>query len=233
MTVLVVQHEPDVHLGLLGPRLSAARILRMWEDPAAIRRVLDDAESGASPLPEGIVILGGRANAYADADWPWLADTRELIRRAIDQDRRLLGICLGAQLLAVATGGSVTIGAEAGPEYGVHELHWDAAPPSSPLIAELSGARCAFEDHGDAIADLPAGRVLARSTKYPQVLAVGSALGVQFHPEVDESLVRAWQESNSSTDTEEIVAGFRAHETELARTCALLATWIDEGEPSL
>ena len=49
---------------------------------------------------------------------------------------------------------------------------------------------------------------------------------MQFHPEVDEAIVRHWQADNEATDTEEVVAGFLQHREELAGTCRVLARWL-------
>ncbi|WP_022868196.1 type 1 glutamine amidotransferase [Schaalia vaccimaxillae] len=226
MTVLVIQHEADVPLGLLSELLSSPRILRMWEDPLAVSEVLQWIDEG-EPMPDSVLVLGGRQNAYADEAWPWLSDVRELIRRCIDSDVRVLGVCLGAQLIAVAAGGKVEVGAAAGPEYGVTRISWSDDFSADPLVSGLRNTRWVFEDHGDAIATLPAGgQVWASSEKYPQVISVGCAIGTQFHPEVTETIVRDWQADNADTDTEEIVAGFLAHRDELAQTCRVLAAWI-------
>ena len=68
--------------------------------------------------------------------------------------------------------------------------------------------------------------MLAVSEKYPQAFLAGSVLAVQFHPEITEPIARRWQESNEETDTERIIAGYRAPEAELASTCEALAQWV-------
>ena len=232
MSVLIVQHEPDVSPGRLAGLLPGAQVLRMWEDPAALRPVLASiAEGGADARPEGIVVLGGRKSAYSREEWPWLGDVEELMRLAIARGVRLLGICLGAQLLAVANGGEVEVGAPAGPEYGVTPLSWSPAALEDPLGAALSRFGVVFEDHGDAVSRVPEGaRVWARSAKYPQVIRLGCALGVQFHPEVDRGLAASWNAANPDTDTQRVLADFDAHEEALAAACALLAAWVATGE---
>lgn len=233
MSVVIVENEPDVHPGRLATLLPDARVLRMHETPGAIADLLDAHDRGGA-LPDGIVVLGGRPNAYADELVPWLADAKELLRRAVRADVRVLGICLGHQLLAVATGGEVEVGASAGPEYGVTGVFWDDSARVSPLGLALAGIRVAFEDHGDAVTRIPEGaEVWATSDKYPQVIRLGSALGVQFHPEVDRELVAAWQATNERTDTEEILAGYDAAEPELVALCELLAGWVATGNPAL
>lgn len=224
--IVILEHEADIHRGLLADLLPEARVLHLWreEDRATLASMVTDRD-----LPSGLVVLGGRANAYADEQWPTLPLERALIRECVSEDRPLLGICLGLQLLAVATGGRVEVGAPAGPEYGITPIEWSEEAAHDELGHRLLGVRTVFEDHSDAVTELPPGAVLlASSARYPQVVRVGSAVGVQFHPEVTRELARAWQEENTVTDTDEVLAGFDAHGEELAATCRILASWLIE-----
>lgn len=228
MTALVIQNDPVTPLGLLARFLDSPCVLRAWEDPGAIARLVEQAGAGSPPF-SSLVVLGGTADAHADAAWPWLPDLRALIAACAGAGVRVLGVCLGAQLAAVALGGRVDVGAPLGPEYGVTRISWtgDALSHEDPLIRSLTRARVVFEDHGDAIGEAPRGsKLLAVSEKYPQAFLAGSVLGVQFHPEIIEPIARRWQESNEDTDTERVTAGYRAHEAELASTCEALAQWV-------
>ena len=69
-------------------------------------------------------------------------------------------------------------------------------------------------------------REWARSDKYTQIFSYGTALGVQFHPEVTRETATVWAVNNEDADTEDIVAGYDAHEGELADTCKTLADWV-------
>ena len=62
--------------------------------------------------------------------------------------------------------------------------------------------------------------------QYTQIFSYGTALGVQFHPEVTRETATVWAENNVHVDTEDIVAGYDAHEGELADTCKTLADWV-------
>ena len=91
----------------------------------------------------------------------------------------------------------------------------------------LASTHTVFADHGDAIVALPRGaREWARSDKYTQIFSYGTALGVQFHPEVTRETATVWAMNNEDVDTEDIVAGYDAHEGELADTCKTLADWV-------
>ena len=228
MTALVIQNDPVAPLGLLSRFLGSPRVLRAWEEPGAIAPLVERVRAGDAPF-DSLVVLGGTADAHADAAWPWLPDLRALIAACAGAGIRVLGVCLGAQLAAVALGGRVSTGAPLGPECGVTPISWtgDALSHEDPLIRCLTRTRVVFEDHGDAIGEAPRGsQVLAVSEKYPQAFLAGSVLGVQFHPEITEPIARRWQESNEGTDTERVIAGYRAHEAELASTCEALAQWV-------
>lgn len=234
-TVLVVQNEPGVPLGRMEPSLNDAgarvQIIRAWDEPTNLQRAFATSPGAQDAArPDALLVLGGRMTAYDDDNSPWLPQVRALIARCRAADVPVLGICLGLQLMAVATGGAVEIGARPGPEYGITPITW--APPAlgDPLGSRLAGSTAVvFEDHGDAVSELPDGAVvLARSERYPQVVRLGSTVGVQFHPEITRGIAEEYQSHNETTDTDEILAGFDAHEAELASTCRALAQWLVE-----
>jgi GMP synthase (glutamine-hydrolysing) len=115
---------------------------------------------------------------------PWLPAVRRLLAEAVNEELPTLGICLGAQLLAVAAGGRVVRGA-AGTEAGLVSVSWTAAAHTDALVAALPEPMLTPSLHDDEIVELPAGAVLLGGTAtYPhQAFRVGScAWGVQFHP---------------------------------------------------
>src|SRR5690625_7815279 len=80
-------------------------------------------------------------SAYDDERAPWLPATRDLLAETVAAGVPVLGICLGHQLLAAATGGEVTVAAPAGPEAGVVEVGWRPAAADDPLLGPaLAGA---------------------------------------------------------------------------------------------
>ncbi|WP_211319411.1 type 1 glutamine amidotransferase [Quadrisphaera granulorum] len=192
--VLVVEHEVGCPLGRLEPLLAEARldIRRPWAgDPLPSGR---DALDGVDAL----VVLGGEMAAWDDDVAPWLPATRALLARAASGGVPALGLCLGAQLLALATGGRVERGA-VGPEAGLLPVRASAAGRSDALVgavvASLGQEWTAAQSHGDAITALPAdAELLASSDLYPvQALRVGErAWGVQYHPEVVPADLLRW-----------------------------------------
>jgi GMP synthase-like glutamine amidotransferase len=153
------------------------------------------------PLPDldgyqGVVCLGGEMGALDDGEYPWLSDVRLLLSKALATKTPTLAICLGAQLLAAATGGQVRRG-DKGPEVGVLLVAKRDTAARDPLFAELPLTPDVLQFHHDEIALLPPGaELLASSPRYPnQAFRVGSvAYGVQFHIETTPEIVLKWAE---------------------------------------
>lgn len=148
------------------------------------------------------MILGGRQNAYD----PGLAPVGELLREATAAGVPTLGICLGAQLLATSHGGRVEVDAPAGPERGIITVRTRPGAEDDPVFAgvvdEYGREFRAVSMHDDAVTELPEKAVwLASSRQYPyQAFRVGSALGVQFHPEVDAPTYGEWLHREEGVD---------------------------------
>ncbi|NKQ59316.1 type 1 glutamine amidotransferase [Amycolatopsis sp. K13G38] len=143
---------------------------------------------------QGLVCLGGGMNAEEDDTHPWLADIRRLLASAAHGGTPVLGVCLGAQLLASATGGRVTK-ADKGPEVGGYLIAKKDAAWTDPLFAELPLMPDVFHFHADVITSLPPSAVLlASSPKYPnQAYRLGGcAYGIQFHIETTVEIAQAW-----------------------------------------
>ncbi|WP_420114570.1 type 1 glutamine amidotransferase [Pseudactinotalea sp.] len=210
--IAVIQHEEIAPLDALGPALAEAEILLIRPDAGA-------------PLPplseiDGLVILGGTMNVHDEAT-PWLPDVRTYLSDAVEQGVTTLGICLGAQLLAVALGGDVEVAAPGGPENGLIELRMrpdaETDPLLGPVVAGLGRDVIAPSSHQDAISALPPEAVwLASSRQYPfQAFRVGSAWGLQFHPEAGEDLFASWEKRHDG-DVEATRRRHREHADALA-----------------
>ena len=193
-TVLVLEHDESDPVQRLGDWLIEA-----GADLAICRPYAGDALPDA--LPDGLVCLGGRMNAWDDAATPWLADTKRLLRRAVADGTPTLGVCLGAQLLAVAGGGTVEPGAH-GPEIGAYLAAKRDAAADDPLFAEVPMTPDVMQCHDDAVTALPPGSTLLLSgTGYPhQAWRQGrAAWGMQFHPETTAATVRDWARGHGVT----------------------------------
>jgi GMP synthase-like glutamine amidotransferase len=162
---------------------------------AVITRVELDA---GEPIPElsgfdSLVVMGGPMGAYEDDRYPWIDDELAAIAAAVEHRMPVLGVCLGAQLLARAAGGKAYVGHA--PEVGVLPVRLSAAAADDHLFASLPDTISALQWHGDTF-DLPPGAVLlASSDEYPnQAFRVGTAYGIQFHVEVTSSMALEWAE---------------------------------------
>jgi GMP synthase (glutamine-hydrolysing) len=224
--VTVLQHSSDVPLDRLAGRLGDVRIVRLFDgDPVP---ALDECG-------DGLVVLGGQMSAYADDVAPWLPAVRSLLLDASGSGLPTLAICLGAQLLAVAGGGRVEVAAPPGREAGVVRVHWREAALTDPVLGPVAraaydadgrrGATRVLSMHADAVVELPEGaQWLAYSDMYPyQAFRLGSAVGVQFHPEASPSLAVRWALDHTDVSTAEVSEAVNAHAEELDATCALLA----------
>lgn len=140
-----------------------------------------------------VVILGGCMGAYETERHPFLNYDRELIERALQHDIPLVGICLGAQLLAQVLGSRVFPGT-AGTEVGWQSVNLESAAQQDPLFQGFPSQMPVFQWHGDTF-DLPADTVrLAEGDRYTnQAFRYGDrAWGLQFHLEVDGRVIHNW-----------------------------------------
>ncbi len=185
---LVVQHVEPEGSYALGTALRAAG--------ATVERCLvyddDRLPQGADGL-DGLVVMGGPASATSDDGFPTRPGELALLGDAVDRGRAVLGVCLGAQLLALATGGTVRPG-DAGAEIGWAPVDLAPAAAEDPLLAGTDPRPTVLHWHGDTFEPPPGATPLASSGRYPnQAFRVGErAWGLQFHLEVDRPAVEAF-----------------------------------------
>ncbi|MCK1794489.1 type 1 glutamine amidotransferase [Streptomyces sp. XM4193] len=178
---------------------SAPRRLLPWlaEEGVTCEEVEGPDVPTAADGYDGAVLLGGGFMPDDDLRRPWLARERALARHAVDEGVPLLGICLGAQLLAVARGGTAA-SSHGTPERGSCSVQLLGEAKEDELLNDLPAHFPVIQNHRDQITELPPGAVhLARSEACPvQAFRVGDrAWGVQFHPEVDAARLAQWDES--------------------------------------
>jgi len=188
------------HLEREGPGLFAQAAQGHGLDLEVSRMDLGD------PLPEpidgdGLLIMGGPMGVadINDPAYPWLPAEVELIRRSLEDGIPLIGVCLGAQLIAHASGGGVEVLLGGVPLRPLPEVGWapiqlTSAALADPLMHGLPKRFDVLHWHGDRIL-LPEGaRLLARSARCDeQLFRIGSrACGLQFHVEVDPQTLGRW-----------------------------------------
>ena len=140
---------------------------------------------------EAIMVFGGAMHPDSDAEHAWLAGETAFIESALAAGVPLLGVCLGAQLVARAAGARVGPAPEA--EVGWHDVDLNDAGADDPVLGVLPRRVKAFQWHYYGF-DLPAGAVqLAASPAARQAYRLGDrAWGVQFHPEVEREMLDDW-----------------------------------------
>lgn len=185
--LLVLQHVAAEPLGTLDPlirrRGHRIRYVNFQRDPEA-RPSLDRYR--------GLIVLGGPMNVDEQARHPHLKTELALIERALGEGKPVLGICLGAQLLAHALGAPVR--RHACPEIGWYRLATTEHGRRDPVLEPLGAALPVFQWHRYAF-EVPTGAVhLAETETCPnQAFRWGEdAYGFQFHLEMDQALIARW-----------------------------------------
>jgi GMP synthase-like glutamine amidotransferase len=211
MRILIVENFRGTSLGQVELALSEAGAEQVW-----IRPWNGEALPAASDGFHGMVVLGGEQSAIDDDLHPYLPALAGLMKRFGDDDKAVLGICLGSQLLARAHGGTNILGAAR--EFGWHRVALTDTGRVDPVFAAFNGEFPIFEWHSDTFT-LPEGAVhLAYSDAVTnQCFRVGRAsYGMQFHFEANRSVVEAWNREFAPT-IERMIPGWLAdYETHAA-----------------
>jgi len=144
-----------------------------------------------------LVVLGGPQSAYQTEEYPYLLDEIALCQDFMNVDKPILGLCLGAQLLACAAGGEVVAGERK--EVGWYDLRLCKAAAEDPLLQGHPETLVSCHFHGDRIRDVPGGTTLASSALTPvQLFRLGdNAYGFQYHAEADEALLELMCRNNA------------------------------------
>jgi GMP synthase-like glutamine amidotransferase len=206
----IIQNDPEVPPGNIVEHLTI---------PFVVHHPYRD---GSLPDPEQIsalIVMGGAMGANDDERHPFLSDLKNLIRSVVAAGIPYLGVCLGGQLLAAALGARVVSNRWA--ELGTLDVSLTKEGKEDRLFIGLPERIGTFQWHHDSF-DIPAGgELLATSAACPhQAFRVGDyAWGLQFHPEVTESIIRDWcaWDSSTSAKTDELLASF-SRESECYRT---------------
>lgn len=189
MRVLVIKNYPMTPLGHVADALKEAQA--EWEliDAHAGVSIPGDIESYA-----GVVVLGGAQNALDDIGYPHLQEVCSVIRQFHDAGKPVLGICLGAQLIARTFGAENIL--DRPMEFGWHEVKPTSTGLSDPVIGTIGEEAPLFQWHTDTFT-LPEGAELlaASAMTSHQAFRIGqTTYATQFHFEAGLPLVRYWTE---------------------------------------
>ncbi len=189
-TLLVIQHVPHERLGTFEEGFKVAgctlRPLHVYDESARWPQLSD---------VDGIVSMGGPQSVYERVRYPFLAKEIAFLKEALKAKRPILGVCLGAQVLAHALGASVTKNPQK--EIGWYPLMREPAAEDDPMFEAFGQTETVFQWHGDTLA-LPKGAVRLASSPLCREQAFryrDNVYGLQFHVEVTEAIIRAWMQT--------------------------------------
>lgn len=225
--ILILQNDASVPPGYLeaaGVRVGAEMdVVPLWD---------------GTPVPEslgydGVVSLGGHMGAYDEAAFPFLAGEKQLLSAATEAGIPTLGLCLGSQLLADALGGEAFLADR--PEVDLLSVEITPQGATDPVVSHLNGPVLVF--HQDTWRPPPGAVVLAASGSYPQAFRLGSALGIQPHPEATPDILDLWMTHDAAralarqagTDPDRLAEDYRRSEEGIAAgALRFFEAWLAE-----
>jgi len=177
--ITILQHGEHEPAGTIEDTLQEG------SEPFRILRMYEGAPVPSNP-PEKLIVLGGQMSVNDDREFPFLAEEKLLVKKAVARDSVVLGICLGAQMIAAACGKTVYRGEK--------ELGWRKITGSNTSGHRFfPGEFVVFHWHKETF-DLPEGAHLLATGKAVknQAFMLNNTLGVQFHPEVTGEIIGYW-----------------------------------------
>ena len=187
------------------------------EGPGTITEYLEELEISVTILrlftgdriptemPEMLIILGGQMSVNDTGKYPCFTREKELIRTMVLAGRPVLGICLGAQMIASAFGEDV--------KKGTREIGWNKVQSQKPGWSPIfPGIFPVFHWHDETF-HLPEGSTLLvrGSVVENQAFRLGSAVGVQYHPEVNARIISTWARALPAALRADILADTRQY----------------------
>ena len=215
---LILQHGVDAPPALLTEWARARgiehEVHRTWQEPLP-----------ADPAAHGwIATLGSEHTPGAEGAPNWVDAEIDFLRRALELDVPVLGLCFGGQALAVAAGGSV---APSDPP----EIGWYEVATSDPALVPPGPW---LHYHYDQLTPPPNADVIARAGSGPAAFALGRSLGLQFHPESTAEIGAGWARMDADQLERRGLRPDFDTQPETARTDAMRlfdAWWAMAGDP--
>lgn len=218
--ILVLKHIAIEGPGSIGEYLDDThrpfRVIELTRERLDVKEI---SRAGA------VISLGGPMNVYEEEKYPFLKDELALLERAVQNEIPVVGICLGAQLLARACGAKVKKAEEK--EVGWYRASLTEAGRKDPLFKALPSELAVFQWHEDTF-DIPTGGALlaVSQTCKNQAFRYGkNAYGLQFHLEVTADMIKSWideyvKEGLPALDTQKILADTGKYKDIYARQAA-------------
>jgi len=218
MKIAIFKHTPTEPPGFFGQVFDekglSCEYIRLYEHDA----VPKDCQTHA-------LFLGGPMSVNDEQDYPYLKEEKALIRRMVKENKRVLGICLGAQLIAAAFGAKVYPYVR---EVGWHEVACE--PATTGIFGSLPRRFAVFQFHRETFGIPYGGRLLCTgSTVKNQAFSYRTALGLQFHVELTEAILREWSRDLRRFERDKCALETPLYLAESNRICRLIAedfiTW--------
>lgn len=140
---------------------------------------------------DSYIVLGGHMGSYDDEKFSYLQSEKLWLKKAINEDTKILGICLGSQLIADAMGGKAYLSEKI--EFGFKNLDFLI---EDTLFEDFKNTKV-FSWHRDTF-DIPPGATLVAKTEFPQIYIIKNTTALQFHPEIKTDLFKIWYDSDLS-----------------------------------
>ena len=185
MRALSISHQRDAGPGVFADAMRSLGVEHdVWHRVEAERPPQDPASYDA------VLVFGGAMHADQEREHGWLAGEKQLLRDLLDRRVPVLGVCLGAQLLAEAAGAPPRRASR--PEIGWHEVELTAEGARDPVLGPLAPAFTAFQWHSYEFTLPPGATALARSDVCLQAFRLDNSMAIQFHAEVSPVDAETW-----------------------------------------
>jgi GMP synthase (glutamine-hydrolysing) len=212
MKIAAFQHTPGEPLGFFES-FFAGRKIPFENIPLYETNEVPETDA------DHFIFLGGPMSVNDEREYPFLKEEKECIRRAVKKEKPILGICLGAQLIASAFGARV---------YSCEQENgWcriEREPMQESILSTFPHHFFAFQLHGETF-DIPyGGKLLCTGERVKnQAFIFGSALGLQFHLELTEAILYDWCRELDSRYRKRILCETPQYLAESNRLCRLVA----------
>jgi GMP synthase (glutamine-hydrolysing) len=217
MRVLSIVHQRDAGAGVFADVMGSREIeLDEW-----LRAETDSPPRNPRDY-DAVLVFGGAMHADHEERYPWLREEKALLRDLLERGVPLLGVCLGAQLVAEAAGAPARRASR--PEIGWFDVEVTPDGADDPLLGPLAPRFEAFQWHSYEFPLPPDATPLARSAVCLQAYRIGaSTWGIQFHAEVTKQDAEAWIDDYRS-DEDAVRIGLDVDELR-TRTRNAIAAW--------
>jgi GMP synthase (glutamine-hydrolysing) len=207
MDIRILQHVASESPGIIGDLLESRKM------PFSIAHLYETNELPPIAHATHLIVLGGPMSVHDETEFPFLCKEKAQIRQFVKERKPVLGICLGAQLIASALGAPVT---KFLPENG-----WCPIKTVNSSLPALPPFFYAFQLHEDTFGIPPGGTLICTGERVQnQAFIVGCAVGLQFHVELTRELVRVWTRGMPEKEQATITRESDRYLAESNRICA-------------